>query len=185
MNKIERNTDPLKGPPDGVMSEISCVITQFDRVDGNDGTEKGFERVISGQATMPCNIVCSYSEGTVGFSVRDIDLMLHVRIDEMFEIFKAAAAASEEFKATLPPEMAMINPPTPDDPGYQEYTDEVVEELWRELEDIPFDEADSPHGLILAQPWLHFTKGVDRGDIWEWFDAMHSKGVAHLMGQDD
>jgi hypothetical protein len=163
---IERVTDPKEGPPDGVTAEVQCVLTQFDRKPPEEGQEQG-ERIISGQATMPCHIFCAYSEGTIGFSIREIDLMLTVRLDELFEIFKEASEAAQELKDSMP----------------QEYTDAEFEKRWDELADIPFDEADSPSGLILSQKWWVFPKGTDRDDVWKHFDENHSKGIGYLLNE--
>jgi hypothetical protein len=157
MSKIKRNTDPLKGPPDGVEMDINCALTQFDTKDG--------QRVILSQGTLPCNVKASYEEGTIGFSVREIDLMVHVRIDELMEILKEGAEAHKSFRESLPPD----------------YMDAELEKRWDELSDVPFDDADSPSGLILADEWWIFPKGADREDIWKYFDAYHSKGVHYLL----
>ena len=167
MTGIKRNTDPLKGPPDGVEADIQTVLTRFIRAAQKKGEGKT-QRTIKDQSAASCRVLCSYSEGTIGFSIRSKDLMLTLRIDELMAIVKEAAEASRAFIDTLPE---------------HELTDEMLEELWRELEDVPFDEAESPHGLILAGPWRHFPAGVDRGDIWTWFDVLHSRGVAYLMGE--
>lgn len=58
--------------------------------------------------------------------------------------------------------------------------DKVMEKLWEELEDVPFDE-DTDGRLCLSQPWHAFPVGTDREDIWHWFDENHSKGVAWLL----
>jgi len=58
--------------------------------------------------------------------------------------------------------------------------DRELEELWAELEDIPFDE-DEDGRLILAEPWMHFEKGAWNEDIWRWFDERYTKGVYHLI----
>ena len=52
--------------------------------------------------------------------------------------------------------------------------------LWKELENIPFDE-DSDGELILAEKWYLFDKGTTRTEIWHWFDEYCSKGVYHLL----
>jgi hypothetical protein len=163
--KIEHNTDPLKGPPDGVTVEIKCVVTQFTPNEAEEGQEP--TRSINAQGSMPCHVFCSYEEGTIGFSVRDIDLMIIVRTDELFAILKEASDAHKAFRSTIP----------------QEYTDAELEKRWDELEDIPFDEADSPSGLILSREWWIFPKGVDREDIWMHFDEHHSKGVNYLLNE--
>lgn len=64
------------------------------------------------------------------------------------------------------------------------YSDEELEKLWREFDDVPFDE-DKDGDLILAVDWNGFEKGTDRETIretiWHWFDVQHSKGVHYLF----
>lgn len=60
------------------------------------------------------------------------------------------------------------------------FTDEEIEQKWRELEDVPMDE-DSEGELFLADAWYIFPKGAKREEIWHWFDKRHSKGVAWLL----
>lgn len=59
---------------------------------------------------------------------------------------------------------------------YRKYDDELLEEMWEELEDIPFDEDE-----CIEQDWNGFSKGTDREEIWHWFDEQHSKGVYWLL----
>jgi hypothetical protein len=159
MKQIKRNTDPLKGPPDGVEVGIKCAVTQFER------TKKGNESVIKRQETMPVRILAAYSEGTIGISIRQIDLMVSLRIDELYEILKAAAAASQELAESMP----------------QEYKDAELEARWRELDYVPFDESDeAPSGFVLADKWWLFPKGADRGEIWRWFYEKHNKTCGDL-----
>lgn len=58
--------------------------------------------------------------------------------------------------------------------------DSYFESLWRELEDIPFDE-DENTNLVLAIEWQGYPIGTNREEIWHWFDDNHSKGVAYLI----
>jgi len=59
--------------------------------------------------------------------------------------------------------------------------DEFLLEMWNDLADIPFDEEDTPHRLVLAQDWWLFEKGTDRGKIWSFFDKLYSEGVYTLI----
>lgn len=60
--------------------------------------------------------------------------------------------------------------------------DETVEDLWKELGDVPFDEEENGE-LILAEDWFIFDKGIEREYIWHWFDDNYSNGLAvGLMG---
>ena len=84
------------------------------------------------------------------------------------------------------PQMDIIREATPDDlkahpPEEVIERDRCLERKWKELENIPFDEADSPSGLVLAEDWWGFPKGTDREEIWHAFDDNHSKGVAFLL----
>lgn len=62
---------------------------------------------------------------------------------------------------------------------YKLLKDELIESLWDELTDVPFDE--SENDLVLSEDWFIFDKGTERGDIWHWFDEHYSKGVGWLM----
>ena len=60
--------------------------------------------------------------------------------------------------------------------------DRMIEKLWEELEDIPFDEDKDSGEVYIAQDFQDiFYKGEYREDIWHWFDERHSKGVAYLL----
>jgi hypothetical protein len=60
-------------------------------------------------------------------------------------------------------------------------TDAVMEDKWRELEDVPMDEYDGPGEFILAADWWVFCKDTNRNIIWGFFNVNHSKGVRYLM----
>ena len=160
MSIIRRNTDPMKGPPDGVAADLHCAVTQFEKGNGKDP-----QRKISGQATMPCTVYCSYSDGTVGISIRGLDLQIDLLVPEVIAIMQAGAEANQEITAPL----------------REAYTDEQLEEKWRDLQDVHWDEAESPSGIITAQKWWVFPQGVDRDDLWQWFGARHSKGIDYLQ----
>jgi hypothetical protein len=66
--------------------------------------------------------------------------------------------------------------------GIITYSDERLQDMWDELTDVPFDEDYETQELYLEDRWKHFEAGTWREDIWHWFDAHHSKGVAHLLG---
>lgn len=65
---------------------------------------------------------------------------------------------------------------------YQILDDETIEQLWKELGNIPFDENEKGE-LILAEDWFIFDKSTEREDIWHWFDEYHFKGVGWLMNE--
>lgn len=58
--------------------------------------------------------------------------------------------------------------------------DRELEELWRELGGVPFDE-DEDGRLVLSEEWLHFPAGTWNEEIWKWFDSRYSRGVYHLI----
>ena len=150
----------MKGPPDGVAADIQCAVTQFAQTD-----EKNAPRVISGQATMPCTVYCSYTDGTVGVSIRGLDLQIDLLVEELMAILQAGAAANQEHTAPL----------------REKYPDEVLDAKWRELQGVPWDEADSPSGVILASAWWIFPRGVDQDDVYAWFGNNHSLGLNYLQ----
>ena len=158
MSIIRKNTDPMKGPADGVAADVQCAVTQF------APAEKGIERTIAGQATMPCTLYCSYSDGTVGVSIRGIDLQIDLLVSEVMSLMQAGAEANHDLNA----------------PQREQYTDEVLEEKWRELQTVGWDEAESPSGSILSEPFWVFPRGVDRDDLTAWFGERHSLGVEYL-----
>lgn len=41
----------------------------------------------------------------------------------------------------------------------------TVKELWNSLGDVPIDDDE-----CTETPWLHFSKGTAREDIWHWFE---------------
>lgn len=55
--------------------------------------------------------------------------------------------------------------------------DEILEDLWRTLEDIPMD----PETEKMEDGWFIFSEGTDRSSIWNWFDHYHSKGVGWIL----
>jgi hypothetical protein len=150
----------MKGPPDGVAADVQCAVTQFETP-----KEKGLQRVIKGQANMPCTIYCSYNDGTVGISIRGIDLQIDLLVEELMALIQAGADANQELTA----------------PQREKYADKELEAKWCEMQGLKWDEADSPSGSILADKWWIFPKGVDRGDLIAWFGERHSKGAEHLQ----
>ena len=57
-------------------------------------------------------------------------------------------------------------------------TDQELEELWDEFGDVPMD----PETEKIEEDWNGFPAGTDREEIWHWFAAHHSRGVAWLFG---
>lgn len=58
--------------------------------------------------------------------------------------------------------------------------DDIIEELWLDFADAPFDE-DEDGNLILAEPWYIFDAKTKREDIWQYFDELYSGGVYVLL----
>lgn len=55
--------------------------------------------------------------------------------------------------------------------------DAGIRYLWRRFGDIAIDENECIDSNFYIWP-----EGTPREEIWRWFDARYSKGVAHLMG---
>jgi hypothetical protein len=56
--------------------------------------------------------------------------------------------------------------------------DTNLEQRWKELGDIPIDDAD-----CITEPFYEWKVGTFREQIWHWFDNHHSKGVVWLIFQ--
>ena len=52
-------------------------------------------------------------------------------------------------------------------------TDKELEDLWRGLDDVPFNEDE-----CIEEDYHIWEKGTDKLTIWHWFDKEHSKGLA-------
>lgn len=58
--------------------------------------------------------------------------------------------------------------------------DSFLEEQWDELEDVAFDDLGDGK-LVTAENWWLFPARTERDDIWAYFNALHTKGVAYLL----
>lgn len=58
--------------------------------------------------------------------------------------------------------------------------DKILEGLWDQLEDVPFN----PETETTEAPFMGWGPGVSRDEVWHWFDARHSKGIAYLLYHD-
>jgi len=58
--------------------------------------------------------------------------------------------------------------------------DEVLENLWSQLTDIPVD----PKTDRLLEPFMGWGKGISKQEIWHWFDRRYSKGIGYLLYSD-
>ena len=86
-NEVER----ASGSPDGVIAEVKAAVTQF--------SINGSEQRVEHQSMLPCAVKCAYSEGIISFLVRDADIMLSVRLDEVIAVLQNAANAAREAAA--------------------------------------------------------------------------------------
>ena len=59
--------------------------------------------------------------------------------------------------------------------------DNKLRMAWEALSDIPVDDDGNLEEPFCPIPL--FTKGTNREEIWAWFDALYSGGVAELMYQ--
>lgn len=108
--------------------------------------------------------------------------------EELIKAKKNVRRLLDEY-APLPPVLAPAPdiPATPEPEAHrlpappEQVTDGDLEDLWRELADVPFDDNDPDLDLTLAEDWKWFRKGTPREEIWHWFDERHSKGVAFLL----
>ena len=55
--------------------------------------------------------------------------------------------------------------------------DEALEKLWSQFADVPMN----PETECIEEPFMGWSAGSDREEIWHWFDQRHSKGVAYLL----
>jgi hypothetical protein len=62
-------------------------------------------------------------------------------------------------------------------------TDEEVEKIWNELEDVTFVDSEKTSDLVLASKYFIWKKGTRRTDIWRWFNSNHSKGLQYLHNE--
>lgn len=60
------------------------------------------------------------------------------------------------------------------------FTDEEIEQKWRELEDVLVYE-DAAGRQRLSEDWWMWETHTEIEDIWHWFDMAHTKGVGWLM----
>lgn len=55
--------------------------------------------------------------------------------------------------------------------------DELLEDLWEKFGDIPMNEETE----CIEEQFLGWGPGIEREEIWHWFDKRHSKGIAYLL----
>lgn len=81
-------------PTDNIECDIRGIHTVF-RNTKKDG------RQIVAQNEVECRVLGSYSDGLVGFSVREKKIMLTVRIDELMEVLMLMSDAHQKLRAGL------------------------------------------------------------------------------------
>lgn len=92
---MEENKNPLMGHvvkvpaqvsgiPDGVQMTVNAAVTTFAAVNGKPAG-------IESMGTAECNMLASYTRGTVSFSVHgEKPVMVSVRLDELMRLLQAA-----------------------------------------------------------------------------------------------
>lgn len=55
--------------------------------------------------------------------------------------------------------------------------DGALEDLWEQFKDVPMN----PQTECIEERFMGWGPGIHREEIWQWFDARHSKGVAYLL----
>jgi hypothetical protein len=98
---MEENKNPLMGHvvkvpaqvsgiPDGVQMTVNAAVTTFAAVNGKPAG-------IESMGTAECNMLASYTRGTVSFSVHgEKPVMVSVRLDELMRLLQAAAVCHHE-----------------------------------------------------------------------------------------
>lgn len=59
--------------------------------------------------------------------------------------------------------------------------DELLEDLWDRFGDVPMN----PETECIEEAFLGWGPGIEREEIWHWFDKRHSKGVHYLLYGDE
>ena len=60
---------------------------------------------------------------------------------------------------------------------FKHYTKEELEDLWMRFGDVPMN----PDTECLEEPFFLWDAGINREDIWHWFDQRYPGGVVSLM----
>lgn len=58
----------------------------------------------------------------------------------------------------------------------QNTIDKNVEALWKEFQNVLLDRNEN-----LRAAWYAFPKGINKNDVYDWFNRHHSKGLSYLM----
>lgn len=56
------------------------------------------------------------------------------------------------------------------------WDNESLEKAWKCLADIPIDANER-----LEEPFLHFSAGTQKEDVWDWFDELYSEGGVYAL----
>lgn len=103
---MEENKNPLMGHvvkvpaqvsgiPDGVQMTVNAAVTTFAAVDGKPAG-------IESMGTAECNMLASYTRGTVSFSVHgEKPVMVSVRLDELMRLLQVYVTTSRKTRRML------------------------------------------------------------------------------------
>jgi len=84
-----KEPERLQGDPsDAIETDIYCAITKFAK--GKQPT----------QVTLPCRVLCCYSEGVLSISIRERSMMISVRVDELCAILQASSQAAARWSVS-------------------------------------------------------------------------------------
>ena len=114
------------------------------------------------------------------FALRRISLDPNVRSSWIIE---STVGTSRYFMDKYPaPEEAIQADRKKFESAPKKYLKAYAQRLWGELEDVPFDE-DEDGRIILFEDWHGHPKGMEREEIWLWFEKEFGVSVAaDLMG---
>lgn len=101
------------------------------------------------------------------FEPTEHDPTTHLTVDELVSAFERMAGKWDDF-ATVSDAREL---PT------LEERDKILEKAWAEFADVPYD----PETETIEDRFMFFSAGTKREEIWKWFDARYSKGVASLL----
>lgn len=95
----------------------------------------------------------------------------------MNEVKREALAALNELHKTIPYDVYCKIHDGLTEIETLEDRDEELRELWEQLEDVSMN----PETECIEEPYLGWGAGVNREEIWHWFDQRYSTGVYHLL----
>lgn len=95
MGEVVRVPAQVSGISDAVEIQSDCSIARYRTKNSSVIGVKGRPRL------HPCKIMASYTNGTMSVSVPETAFSVTVRLDEVMEVLKEAAAASREVEEIL------------------------------------------------------------------------------------